>query len=72
MHIYSSELKYMVVAFPPLTEQAAIAAYLDKTTADIDTAIHRARREITLLREYRTALIAHAVTGKLDLREPRH
>ena len=69
MHIYASELKYMIVAFPPLSEQTAIAEYLDKATAGIDAAIRHARREHTLLREYRTALIAHAVTGKLDLRE---
>ncbi len=67
--IAESRLGSFHVCVPPPNEQAAIAAYLDKTTADIDTAIHRARREIALLREYRTALIAHAVTGKLDLRE---
>ena len=59
------------VAFPPLPEQAAIAAYLNKTTTDIDTAIHSTRREITLLREYRTRLIADVVTGKVDVREKK-
>lgn len=32
-------------------------------------AIKQANREITLLREYRTRLIADLVTGKLDVRE---
>ncbi len=54
---------------PPLPEQAAIAAYIDRTTANIDTAIVRANREIGLLNEYRTRLIADVVTGKLDVRE---
>ena len=54
---------------PPLPEQAAIAAYIDKATAEIDTAVARANREIELLREYRTRLIADVVTGKLDVRE---
>ena len=54
---------------PPLPEQAAIVEYLDKTTADIDAAIARARRHVELLHEYRTCLIADVVTGKLDVRE---
>jgi type I restriction enzyme S subunit len=31
--------------------------------------MHRIQREISLLREYRTRLIANVVTGKLDVRE---
>ena len=37
--------------------------------APIDTAISRLEREIELLREYRTRLVADVVTGKLDMRE---
>jgi type I restriction enzyme S subunit len=33
------------------------------------TAISRLEQEITLLREYRTRLVADVVTGKLDVRE---
>ena len=69
MHIYSSQLKYMCLVLPPLSEQTAIVEHLDKATADIDTAITRARRQIELLEEYRTRLIADVVTGKLDVRE---
>ena len=57
------------VALPPLLEQAAIVGYLDQATADIDTAFNRARRQIDLIQEYRTRLIADVVTGKLDVRE---
>ncbi len=67
-----SRLINFEICLPPECEQKRISRYLDKKTADIDTALHRARREIALLREYRTALIAHAVTGKLDLREAEH
>ena len=56
-------------AFPPPAEQAAIVAHLDKLTSDIDAAIAHTRREIELLEEYRTRLIADVVTGKLDVRE---
>ena len=58
-----------VAALPSLPEQAAMVAYLDKATAAIDTAIARAHRQIELLQEYRTRLIADVVTGKLDVRE---
>ena len=56
------------IPLPPLPEQTAIVRYLDKATADIDTAIDRAHRQISLLREYRTRLIADVVTGQLDVR----
>ena len=42
---------------------------LGEATADISTAVARARRQIELLQEYRTRLIADVVTGKLDVRE---
>ena len=54
---------------PSLREQAHIACYIERETADIDAAIDRARREIELLGEYRTRLIADVVTGKVDVRE---
>ena len=57
------------IALPSISEQTAIVAYLDKATADIDAAIDRARREIELLSEYRTRLIADVVTGQMDVRE---
>ena len=54
---------------PSPQEQVHIARYIEDETADIDVAIDRARREIELLGEYRTRLIADAVTGKVDVRE---
>ena len=62
---YLSEL----VRVPPPNELAAIVRYLDKATSDIEAAIARARRQIELVQEYRTRLIADVVTGKLDVRE---
>ncbi|MCY4529833.1 MAG: restriction endonuclease subunit S, partial [Chloroflexi bacterium] len=57
------------IPLPPLPEQTAIVEHIDNATANIDAAIARARRQIDLLREYRTRLIADVVTGKLDVRE---
>ena len=58
------------MALPSLSEQErAIIEYVDEATAAIDAAIERTRRQIELLQEYRTRLIADVVTGKLDVRE---
>ena len=54
---------------PPPEEQETMAIRIGLQTADIDSAIVRARRQIELLQEYRTRLIADVVTGKLDVRE---
>ncbi len=56
------------VIVPPLPEQLAIVAHLEKATADIDAAIDNARRQVEFMTEYRASLIAHVVTGKLDVR----
>ena len=57
------------VPLPPVPEQIAIVEYLDRATAEIDIAVARAERQIELLNEYRTRLIADVVTGKLDVRD---
>jgi type I restriction enzyme S subunit len=54
---------------PPEDERAEILIALKERTASLNTAISRLEREIDLLREYRTRLIADVVTGKLDVRE---
>jgi type I restriction enzyme S subunit len=55
---------------PPLDEQRAIAAFLDRETARIDALIEKKRRQIELLHEKRAALISHAVTKGLDPSAP--
>ena len=62
---------FVLVPLPavPLDEQAAIAAYLDHETAKLDSLIGVTQTTIDKLREYRTALISAAVTGKIDVRE---
>ena len=56
------------VPWPPSEERTAVIRYLDKAAAGIDTAIDKAQRQIGLLREYRTRLIADVVTGQMDVR----
>ena len=62
-------VKFIRVPCVGLEEQRAIADYLDRKTDKIDTAIDLAQREIELLEEYRTRLIADVVTGQLDVRD---
>ena len=57
------------VPFPPIGEQERIVEALDDVTERIALAIDHARRQIKLLTEYCTALIADVVTGKVDVRE---
>ena len=54
---------------PGFTEQAAIAAYLDKETAKLDPLVGKVEEAVERLQEYRTALITAAVTGKIDVRK---
>jgi type I restriction enzyme S subunit len=63
-----SRMKDIALMLPPLPEQQAILAQIDESTSSVRSAIDRAHREISLLREYRTCLIADVVTGKLDVR----
>ena len=61
-------LRDALFPLPPLSEQRAIAAYLDRETATIDALVAKNDHLIDLLRENRTSLISAAVTGKIDLR----
>jgi len=54
---------------PSRSEQDTIVRHLEDVMASTDATITRANREIELLNEYRTRLIADVVTGKLDVRE---
>ena len=56
------------VVLPPKHEQQNILRTLRRETTDYRHAISRARRQIELIQEYRTRLIADVVTGKLDVR----
>ena len=57
------------VLLPKVDEQNRILTALNEQTRPVNTAVSRLEREIELLREYRTRLVADVVTGKLDVRE---
>jgi type I restriction enzyme, S subunit len=56
----------LVLFLPPLVEQHAIVAHITTETAKLDALRSATERTIALLKERRAALIAAAVTGKLD------
>lgn len=57
------------VAYPPIIEQDLIVKFIKRESKKINKTITTIQKEITLVEEYKTALIAEAVTGKIDVRE---
>lgn len=64
-----SGIKSVWLPIPPIEEQHAIGEQLDELCQTLKDTTARAEREIALIGEYRTRLIADVVTGKLDVRE---
>jgi type I restriction enzyme, S subunit len=62
-------LKSLPLVLPPEGEQAQVTSWIEAASRKGDQASQKVEREIALLREYRTRLIADVVTGKLDVRE---
>jgi type I restriction enzyme S subunit len=67
-HVNVEQIKNYRLVVPPKHEQEQIVAYIAKECSTLNTAINRLEREIELLQEYRTRLVADVVTGKLDVR----
>jgi restriction endonuclease, S subunit len=65
--IYSNSLKELFLTLPPRDEQAVIADYLDQKTTKIYRLCDTVNQTIGRLKEYRTALITQAVTGKIKV-----
>ena len=60
------------VVLPPPAEQSHIATFLNTEVARIERLVEQAQSAITRLTEYRQALFASAVIGKIDVRVLRH
>lgn len=67
-HLNAEELGSLLVLIPPMEEQETLAHLTEDESRSIELASLRILREIDLIREYRTRLIADIVTGKLDVR----
>lgn len=62
MHIYGNQLKRLLVPYPPLAEQTAIARFLDHLGKHVESYVDTQERLITLLSEKKQAVIGRAVT----------
>jgi len=63
------QIKNVYIPLPPLSEQQQIVSHIKTETATINKTIATIEKEIALVEEYKTALIAEAVTGKIDVRD---
>jgi len=67
-NISQDTIKGLRLPIPSIEEQGDIVTFIENETATIDYAITHAKREIELMREYRTRLISDVVTGQVDVR----
>ena len=67
--LYTGDLFDIRLPVPPVAEQVSIVDNLSRMTGKLDATIARTRRQINLMNEYRTRLIADVVTGQLDVCE---
>lgn len=63
-----ADVKKLAIPLPPIEEQIAIAKQIEKKLSEIDELNFNVRQAIFYLQEHRYALIAAAVTGKIDVR----
>jgi len=66
--IYSYNLEKIWLPVPPIDEQGTILEYTSKRLNQLDNLSNELARNLTLLKERRSALISAAVTGKIDVR----
>lgn len=67
--ITATELADIKIPLPPISEQVKIIENLDAECQKIDTLIAKQRELIEKLKSYRTSIISHAVTGKINVRK---
>ena len=63
------DLKHMPIPVPPRDEQPQIISEIQRQTAEIEQAIQQCTKELALVAELRTRLIADVATGQLDVRD---
>jgi type I restriction enzyme S subunit len=65
--INQEDVKFLKVLLPPLSEQTAIASYLDHKTQTIDKIVGNIQKQISTIKELRKTLINDVVTGKIKV-----
>ena len=65
-HLYQNVFENMPLTVPPLSEQQAIASYLDHKVGQIDASVSAINTQIDDLKAYRQSIICEAVTKGLN------
>ncbi|BAZ23167.1 restriction modification system DNA specificity domain protein [Kalymmatonema gypsitolerans NIES-4073] len=68
-HFNMSDIGSIPLFIPPYNEQKKIGKFLAEKINNFDEQVKKVKTGIELLKEYRTALITNAVTGKIDVRQ---
>ena len=63
------DIKTLTTPVPSVAEQERIVNHIHKECLHLDLLIVRVQKAIDHLKEFRTAVISAAVTGKIDIRE---
>lgn len=67
-HFNMDDIGWMRVVVPEVDRQHAVVNHIDEVGRSSDGAMATTRREIALLQEFRTRLVADVVTGQVDVR----
>jgi len=67
-HLRLGHVNSLPVLWCPLKTQDSLVKSIAEKSATIDAAWHLAKKQLSLLQEYRTRLISDVVTGKIDVR----
>lgn len=65
--VASSFIMSLSFPLPPLSEQYAIVAYIEKKTTAVDRMINACREQTELMKAYKQRLISDAVTGRINV-----
>lgn len=65
------DISQIKVWIPSISEQTAIVHYIENEMSRINNVGDKIKKEIDLIKEYKTSLINEAVTGKIDVRDYR-
>lgn len=69
IELSTKDLSLFYLALPPISEQQAIAAYLDEKCAKIDAAIENISKQIEASKRLKKALINEAISGKINFED---
>lgn len=67
-HVNVERIRNFLLVVPDLSAQREMVGLVEREVSELDASVSILEREITVMEEYRTRLIADAVTGQIDVR----